>query len=274
MSRLTQLRLVALVGTLALGAGCTSIDADEADRRTLVLEEDNEGLRRQVSDMRSVNAARDNELEAKNRELRQLQQTKGSWDSERRRLESELAAQRNRTSQAEARASRAATRSPVAANGGASAARDRRNPSDRKISLPAIDDKRVEVVHNGDGTATLRVAGATMFPSGSADLTKEGRSILNLVSGALKRRSDLQISVEGHTDATPLRRTRKQWGTNRALSMARALSVEDYLKRVCKIKEGRMRVVGWGEHRPLVKGTTKEANARNRRVELVLSAGE
>ena len=32
-----------------------------------------------------------------------------------------------------------------------------------------------------------------------------------------------------------------------------------------------MRVVGWGEHRPLAPGSSREANARNRRVELVLS---
>ena len=69
------------------------------------------------------------------------------------------------------------------------------------------------------------------------------------------------ITVEGHTDRTPIRFSK--WGTNQKLSEARAAAVAAYLAGQ-GIEEGRLTAVGYGEDRPL------ESDARSRRVEIVI----
>ena len=71
------------------------------------------------------------------------------------------------------------------------------------------------------------------------------------------------LRVEGHTDATG------DATANTRLSRARANAVVDYL-----IGQGidleRLDGVGYGSSKPRMEGTSDEANAANRRVELIL----
>ncbi|HSG94967.1 MAG TPA: OmpA family protein, partial [Afifellaceae bacterium] len=77
------------------------------------------------------------------------------------------------------------------------------------------------------------------------------------------------IRVDGHTDIRPLAptsRVRSNWD----LSAARASSVVRYM-----IEQGvspqHLVAAGFGEFRPRDDGTTDEAYARNRRIELKLT---
>lgn len=235
-----------LLGLMAAAFGCASPEVDDQARyREQTLLEDNESLQKQLADLRSVEAALNRELETKNREIESLRKS-------REQLQRELEQVR--------RARPAAAEVPASL-------RDTKRTS---IDAAAFRTQGVEVVTNDDGTVTLRIASDVMFEPGKAEPTKEGKRILDRVGDALKRHRDLLISVEGHTDSTPLVKTKAIWGTNLALSLARAMSVQDYLKREKGIADARMRVVGYGPHRPLVEGKTPEALARNRRVELVL----
>jgi outer membrane protein OmpA-like peptidoglycan-associated protein len=77
----------------------------------------------------------------------------------------------------------------------------------------------------------------------------------------LKKNKDLNLIIEGHTSADG--HTEK----HQPMSQARAEAVKKYL--VTKgISERRLKAIGYGSSRPLVKGTSSSANARNRRVEL------
>ena len=249
MKHVMRLLPLVMVAALPFIGGCASTeDEAEADRRTKMLEEDNAALRKRLEDLAAVEQALNRELESKKRELE---------DARGRARENE---ERARALQAEKRR--------LAEDARLAAVRASERPAVPVVDIGAIDDKNVEVVRSSEGV-TVRMAGAVMFRPGRDDLTPQGRRILDRVIGVLKSRLDLLISVEGHTDATPLGKTKKLWGTNLALSLARAMSVHEYLKRN-GISESRMRVVGWGEHRPLVPGTGKAANARNRRVELIL----
>ena len=49
--------------------------------------------------------------------------------------------------------------------------------------------------------------------------------------------------------------------------LARALAVRDYLSKATKIGRDRMRVVGYGETRPVAPNDTPEMRAENRRIE-------
>ncbi len=133
-----------------------------------------------------------------------------------------------------------------------------------------IDDKDIEVETNGAGEVVLRLKGAELFTSGSADLTASGQKVLAKVAEAVKKYPDYRLSIEGHTDDTPLKKTAARWKTNLNLSIARALAVRQHLNQRGKVDDDRMSVVGWGETKPLVPNTDDKSRARNRRVEIVL----
>ena len=248
--------LALLLAVATLGACASDGVESDADRQARTLEDDNEALRNQLADGVAVEDALNRELTTKREDLdranREIERLAGEND--------ELTRQNNDL----ARRLRDATATPATTTPVSS------RPS---VDLGGLRGRDVEVAETDDGVS-VRIAGTAMFATAQDTLTTEGKRILDRVADVLRSRPDVFISVEGHTDATPLGKSKAVWGTNLALSLARAMSVHDYLKRTKRIPEQRMRVVGWGEHRPLAPGSSREANAKNRRVELVLSQSD
>ena len=115
-----------------------------------------------------------------------------------------------------------------------------------------------------------------LFSSGDDEVNPQGRRQLNILANAiLELESQIPpeinwvLRVDGHTDARPLSgtgRLRDNWD----LSAARAISVVKYL--VAKgVDPERLVAAGFGEYQPLEQGTTDEAYAKNRRIELKLT---
>jgi chemotaxis protein MotB len=121
----------------------------------------------------------------------------------------------------------------------------------------------VEVVQTAEGVA-FRVAGGVLFAPGQNVLSDGGRRTLDGLLGSLEGRT---IRVEGHTDDTPIVRSR--WGTNLRLSVERAMSVADHLVKSGLPKE-RVSAAGYGPSRPAVAGTSDDARKKNRRVEILM----
>ena len=121
----------------------------------------------------------------------------------------------------------------------------------------------VEVVQTAEGVA-FRVAGGVLFAPGQNVLSDGGRRTLDGLTGSLQGR---KIRVEGHTDDTPIVRSR--WGTNLRLSVERAMSVADHLIKAGLSKD-RVSAAGYGPNRPAVEGTSDEARQKNRRVEILM----
>jgi outer membrane protein OmpA-like peptidoglycan-associated protein len=99
------------------------------------------------------------------------------------------------------------------------------------------------------------------FEFDKADLRPEDRELLSRIAGILLTSKDYTVSVNGHTD---------DLGTqeyNLELSERRARSVRDYLVEAGLPPEI-FTVEGHGKTLPLVEGTSDEARAKNRRVEL------
>ena len=99
------------------------------------------------------------------------------------------------------------------------------------------------------------------FDFDKSDLRPENKELLSRIVGVLLTSSDYQIYVYGHTDDV---------GTeeyNMDLSERRAKAVRDYLAEA-GIDPSIMTREGFGKSRPLVPGTSDEARAKNRRVEL------
>ena len=139
----------------------------------------------------------------------------------------------------------------------------------------------VEILGNRSG---VRVVGDrfvfetdVLFPSASATLSDAGRESLRPIADAIVQLTgeipddiDWVVRVDGHTDPRPLG-PNAPFDTNWELSTARSLSVIYALEEMGAPPE-RLLAAGFGPHYPLVEGTGPEANARNRRIELKLTA--
>ena len=114
-----------------------------------------------------------------------------------------------------------------------------------------------------------------LFPAGSAALKPEAGPELDRIAAAVNELakqipSDLPwvLRVDGHTDARPI--ASAQFPSNWALSATRAIAVVQYL--VGKgIPPQHLLAGAFGEFQPLDAGTSEEAYARNRRIEMKLT---
>jgi chemotaxis protein MotB len=114
------------------------------------------------------------------------------------------------------------------------------------------------------------------FDSGSATLRPDGRAELDKLAGAIldlnkKIPSDINwmLQVNGHTDIRPVG-AGLPFRSNWELSAARAISVVQYL--ISKsVPPQRVAAAGFGEYDPIDTGTSDQALAHNRRIELKLT---
>lgn len=117
----------------------------------------------------------------------------------------------------------------------------------------------------GGGTTTretvIPISGDILFDSGQATLKASAKKDLDRVVSQIRQHSGATVRIEGHTDTDPIRKSK--WGSNEALSKARADAVRDYL--VSKgIARNDITTVGMGAAQP------KGSKAASRRVEVVI----
>lgn len=92
------------------------------------------------------------------------------------------------------------------------------------------------------------------------NIRKDMEPILDAAADVLKKRADIKVTVEGHTDSM---------GTdayNQKLSERRANAVKAYLVKKGVASE-RMSPIGFGEAKPVADNKTEEGRFKNRRVE-------
>jgi len=120
-------------------------------------------------------------------------------------------------------------------------------------------------------SAGIRLSDEILFDSGSISIKPAGKQALNWVIKELKKTNG-KIEIFGHTDTDPVVRTKNKYPFgNIQLSVMRAISVEDYLRKN-GIHEERMSVAGFGPFQPLGPNDTPENKKKNRRVEIILHA--
>lgn len=116
----------------------------------------------------------------------------------------------------------------------------------------------------------LRFASDVTFQLGSATLSDESRPLVQGLAEALNN-PDLRaydVEVVGHTDDLVPRATSRH-KTNDELSVMRALAVKQALVGN-RVPASRVKIAGWGEHRPAVANNERGGTAENRRVEIYL----
>ncbi|HMK60335.1 MAG TPA: flagellar motor protein MotB [Dissulfurispiraceae bacterium] len=131
--------------------------------------------------------------------------------------------------------------------------------------LKSLKDQVIlDIVDGGVRIQLVDLEGRPMFPSGSAEPNEKCRQIIKVVSENIK---DYQgrIAVEGHTDASPFK---KSGETNWELSTARASSARKELERDGIDPNRVARVVGYADTEPLIK--EDPSDLRNRRISIIL----
>ena len=92
-------------------------------------------------------------------------------------------------------------------------------------------------------------------------------SLLQDVADQIPPEIDWVLQVDGHTDNIPIRNN-PEFADNWELSQARALSVVRLLSEQMGLPPSRLSANGFGEYQPIDTANTREARAKNRRIEL------
>ena len=111
-----------------------------------------------------------------------------------------------------------------------------------------------------------------LFPEGGWTLDAKGEAALAKIAPTLAGLQGQQIVVEGYTDNEPIGPAlRARFASNLELSSARADAVVRYL--VSKgVPQNIISAQGFGESRPVAGNDTAQGRAKNRRVEIVITA--
>jgi chemotaxis protein MotB len=117
-----------------------------------------------------------------------------------------------------------------------------------------------------DGRLVMRLPQDVLFPSGKADLSREGELALMEVAVILRQFPDRRFMVAGHTDNQPVKEAYKD---NWELSVARALVVTRFMVEA-KMKPQNIVSAGYSEYDPIAKNATPEGRQENRRIEIIL----
>jgi peptidoglycan-associated lipoprotein len=148
-------------------------------------------------------------------------------------------------------------------------------PQSSCTTTQPVRNNGTEGPSNTDPNAALNAAianrraaieGVIQFGYDRSDLTPEAQSILRSKVDALRAESTVRIRIEGHADE------RGSVEYNLALGMRRAQAAREFLAGF-GLPASRFEVASHGEDRPIDRGTSEAAYARNRRDEFVMIGG-
>ena len=106
-----------------------------------------------------------------------------------------------------------------------------------------------------------------LFQSARATLLLQSDKMLDTIANIIGK-LDMQIQVDGHTDAVPIKSF--TYSSNWELSSARAVSVVQGL--IARgIPANNLVVRAFGEQRPIADNITEEGKEKNRRVEIIIT---
>lgn len=134
---------------------------------------------------------------------------------------------------------------------------------------PMIRKDLINVKHT-DLWVEIEINTSILFDSGSAQLENDAIPVLKQLADILKKYPNA-IQVEGFTDNVPI--DTSVFPSNWELSAHRAASVV-HLFMNQGVQPDRMAAIGYGEYRPIADNATPEGRRKNRRVVVVILAGE
>jgi chemotaxis protein MotB len=139
-----------------------------------------------------------------------------------------------------------------------------------ETALQSLVDANLVAVRRHEFWLEVEVKTDILFASGEANLSNNAIPALDALATTLKKYPN-PVRVEGHTDNRPI--STRSYPSNWELSAARAASVVHRFARG-GLSPDRLSVIGFGEYRPTQPNNTAAGRNANRRVVIVILAGE
>jgi len=130
-----------------------------------------------------------------------------------------------------------------------------------------LNESRVEISQLKNRLTVIKLTSEVLFSSGSAQIKPTGQKVLSIIAESLNAYPDRAISVEGHTDNRPMVQNAR-YKSNWELSVARGLAAVKYFQANNQVDPKRLKVIGYGEYRPVSSNETAEGRKLNRRIEI------
>jgi chemotaxis protein MotB len=136
-------------------------------------------------------------------------------------------------------------------------------------ALKGFEDKGL-TIHEKNGKVYVSLDEKLLFASGSWEIDNKGKEALTELGNVLATDKDINVVIEGHTDNVPYKgsgNVKDNWD----LSVLRATSVVKEILKNGNISPQRVTASGRGEFVPVDNDDSKEARAKNRRTEIILT---
>lgn len=138
-----------------------------------------------------------------------------------------------------------------------------------KKALFDFDGKGL-TVEMRDGKVYVSLENSLLFPSASWTVEPRGKQALDELAKVLAKNRDLNVMVEGHTDADAFNgktAVKDNWD----LSVMRATSIVKILTANKGVDPARITAAGRSEFVPVATNETVEGKAKNRRTEIIIT---
>lgn len=139
----------------------------------------------------------------------------------------------------------------------------------QKAELEKIEGAQVETVTDANNLQAIKVTfdSGILFATGKSDLNASSKNALSKFATSLKETPETDVTIYGHTDNTGSKEINAQLSKNRASSVASFLNSNG-------ISSDRMTTEGKSFDEPVADNTTAEGRAKNRRVEIYITANK
>jgi chemotaxis protein MotB len=136
-----------------------------------------------------------------------------------------------------------------------------------RTELKPLVDRGVLELRLVEGQVTLGLGSDVLFASGSATVSDDGKEFLSRVAGALSKKTEASIQVQGHSDSQPI--SSRSFPSNWHLAAARAIAVVDVMVQAGLPAE-QVYAASYGDTRPIATNDTADGRALNRRIDIAL----
>jgi chemotaxis protein MotB len=136
-----------------------------------------------------------------------------------------------------------------------------------KSSLGNLNDTDV-TVNVEKSVVFISLSDKMVFTSGSTDISARANEVLQKVATVVNGKPDMEVLVEGHTDDVPIKKDciKDNWD----LSVLRATAITRVLTEKMGVAPGRVTAGGRSQFVPLVANDTPENRSTNRRTRIVI----
>ncbi len=146
------------------------------------------------------------------------------------------------------------------------------NEAAQKIgkAMQALIDAELVELRQEEGRLEVEIRSSVLFESGSGEVASDAMPVIESIAKILQKLPNI-IHVEGFTDSVPINTA--LYPSNWELSAARSARVVRHLVE-SGLDPRHLVSIGYSEYQPIASNDTPEGRSKNRRVVLVVTAGE